>query len=140
MLVSNDNIVKAIGNNQSDFLNHPSVLPSSLMFNNIYPFLYVPEAQDEQKTYITIAFRNFRLDRTFYKIGNICFYVFSHYSLMQTDYGILRTDFIINQIDTIFNKTEQLGIGKLQFDKMDDIKISRFHIGSYIEYKDLSFN
>lgn len=142
-LITNDGLVRAIYHNESNFLDAslpPITTPSSLIYKNIFPYAYIPEAQDEQKTYITVMFNNFQLDKAFYKVGNIGFYVFTHFSLMPTDYNVLRTDYILNQIDTLFNKTNDLGIGKLQFARMGDIKPSRVHFGSFIEYKDFSFN
>lgn len=140
-LVSDENIVKALGNNTPNFKDlSPISNPNSLIYNNIYPYAYIPEAETDMKTYITIMFNNFKLDKTFYKVGNICFYVFSHFSLMQTNYNVLRTDYILNQIDELFNRTHDLGIGKLQFSRMGDIKVSKYHFGSFIEYKDFSFN
>lgn len=140
-LISNTNIVKALGNGQSNFLDIlPISNPTSLIYNNIFPYAYVPEAETDEKAYITIIFNNYKLDKTVYKIGNIGFYVFAHHSLMKTDYNVLRTDYILNQIDTLFNETHDLGIGKLLFSRMGDVKLSRYHFGSFIEYKDLSFN
>lgn len=141
-LISDDNIVRAIGISQKNFLdkNITPPEPHSLIYNNIYPYAYIPEAEDLMKTYITIMFNNFQLNKTFYKVGDICFYVFCHFSLQETNYAILRSDYLINQIDEVFNRTHDLGIGSLQFNGMGDIKVSKYHFGSYIRYKDFSFN
>jgi hypothetical protein len=139
-LIQNENIVKAIGNINSDFLNTSAISnPRELLFNNIYPFLYVPDSQEEQKCYITIKFK-FKYSGNMYKVGNVCFYVFAHQDIQKTDYPWIRTDYVLNEIETLFNETRDLGIGELQFDDMDDIKVSSSHCGSYISYKNLSFN
>jgi len=140
-LVTNKNIVKALGNSESNFLDiSPIDNPMSLIWNKIFPYSYVPEAQAEQKSYITVLFHGFRLVNGEFKAGYITFYVFCHHSLMRTSYSSLRTDMIVNYIDEIFNKTTNLGIGKLQFEKMDDIKIDSNHFGCAVTYKDYSFN
>ena len=47
-LIQNDNIVKAVGNINSDFLDTASISnPRELLFENIYPFLYVPDTETE---------------------------------------------------------------------------------------------
>ena len=139
-LIQSEDIVKAIGNVNPDFLDTPSVTnPRELLFKNIYPYLYVPDAQEEQKCYVTMKFK-FQRSGNMFKVGKICFYVFAHQDIMKTEYPWIRTDFIINKIDEIFNETRDLGIGELQFGGMDDMKFSGAHSGGYIEYIDLSFN
>lgn len=139
-LIQNDNIVKAVGNVNSDFMDTASISnPRELLFKNIYPFLYVPDAEEEQKCYITMKFK-FKRSGSYYKVGNIRFYVFAHQDILKTDYPWLRTDYILNEIETLFNETRELGIGELQFGDMDDMKVSSAHCGSYIEYVNLSFN
>ena len=141
-LISNTNLVKAIAHNEPNFLDVslPPIVPTSLIYKNIFPYAYVPDVEVEVKTYITIMFNNFTLEKSFYKVGNIGFYVFSHFSILPTDYNVTRTDYILNQIDILFNKTHDLGIGGAQFSRMNDIKVDKYHFGSFIEYKDFSFN
>jgi len=139
-LIQNDNIVKAVGNVNSNFLDTASISnPRELLFENIYPFLYVPDTETEQKCYITMKFK-FQRDSNVYKLGKVCFYVFAHQDILKTDYPWLRTDYIINQIDDTFNETRDLGIGEVQFGSMEDMKFSNTHSGSYVEYVNLSFN
>lgn len=143
-LISNDNIIKAVGNNESNFLGVESKDPSSLIYSNIFPYYYalssLNQTNQEQKTFITMMFKNLRLENRIFKVSSICFYVFTHFLLMPTDYGSLRTDYILNQIDQTFNQTKELGIGELQFEKLDDMPFSPYHFGSAITYKDFSFN
>jgi len=139
-LISNENIVKALGNNVANFLDVPfTANPRTLLFENIFPYAFVPDTQEDQQSYITIMFK-FKKGKHYYKVGSIGFYVFSHKDILKTNYPWLRTDYIINQIDEIFNESKELGIGELQFNRMEDVKVSNVHSGCYIEYTDLSFN
>ena len=139
-LIENENIVKAIGNINSDFLDTPSITnPRELLFKNIFPFPYIPDAQEEQKCYITMKFKLQRSGNMF-KLGEIFLYVFAHQDILKTEYPELRTDYILNELDEMFNETRDLGIGELQFGGMEDMKFSSVHSGSFIKYVNLSFN
>ena len=140
LLMGNDNIVKALGNNDINFLDTASISnPKDLLFENIFPYCFVPEPEDEQKTYITLMFQC-RGGKFYYKIGTIGFYIFSHNDLLKTNYPEMRTDYIVNQIDTLFHENQNFGLGELQFSKRDDIKVTKYHSGIYLEYHNLSFD
>jgi len=149
MLISNDNIVRAVANPTSNFLDEPPIdkqdikdlidNPSDLLYQNIYPYSYIPETQDTQKTFITLKFGNYKYVNNYFKSGEICFYVFSHYKLLRTDYSTLRTDYIINEIHKIFNATDKLGINKLGFKTMSDFNPNTYLLGSYIVYDAIDF-
>lgn len=142
-LIQNDNIVKALGNVSPNFLDLPSITqPRDLLFKNIFPYAFIPDSQDIQNSYITamFKFRNDTRSGNFYKLGCVGFYVFSHQDIIKTDYPWLRPDFIVGEIDMLFNESRDLGIGKLQFNRMEDVKLSNVHSGCYIEYSDMSFN
>jgi len=140
-LINDDNIVKALGTNTVDFLDQPSMTnPHELLFNNIFPYCYVPENQEDQKSYITVMFSYRKYGTRTYKVGKIGFYVMAHHNLLQTNYPHMRTDYIMNQIDRLFHEITTLGIGRLQFCKMDDIKVSKYHSGIYLEYTNMDFD
>jgi len=114
--------------------------PTTLIYERIFPYQFVPDIQDTTKTFITLSFNRFRLVNNSFKSGYIHFYVFTHKSCMKTDYATLRTDFLVNKIDSIMNQSVDFGIGKLQFNNMDDIIINNNYIGNVIEYKNYEFN
>ena len=140
-LLSNQNIVKALTYNTPDFSTKPDVDdPSSLIYNNIFPYKNIPLTQNEQKTFITMCFSDYRKTGRSFKIGYIDFYIFTHFNLMPTDLGILRTDYILSEIDDLFNEYTDLGIGRLMFDKMNEFQINEYFSGYIISYKDTSYN
>jgi hypothetical protein len=140
-LITNENIVKALGNIEANFLDVPVIPnPRTLLFKNIFPYAFVPETVEDQQAYITVMFKFKRAKSNYYKIGSIGFYIFAHKDILKTAYPWLRTDYIVNQIDEVFNQSQELGIGSLQFHRMEDVKVSNVHSGCYLEYADLSYN
>jgi hypothetical protein len=136
-LIEDERIVKCLVNNEQNFLDVS--LPSdfnvtSLIYNSIYPYKFIPAIETEPKTYITMSFR-YKPDGITFKNGSIYFYIFTHNSLITTDYGMLRYDFLVNKIDEIFNSSRDIGIGKLPFYEMGDIPINENYSGVYLAYQ-----
>jgi hypothetical protein len=140
-LIENDKIVKCLVNNQNNFLGVP--LPenfdvTSLIYNSIYPYRFVPTVEESAKTFITMKF-SYRPYHETFKNNSIYFYIITHNSLLKTDYQMLRYDFLANQIDETFNSSEELGFGKLEFVEMDEILVNENYSGIYICYKNKEF-
>ncbi len=140
-LIEDQEIVKCLVNNESNFLDIP--LPkdfeeTSLIHNSIFPYKFIPTIETVPKTFITMSF-NYRPRGMSYKNGSIYFYVITHNSLIRTDYSFLRYDFLINQIDEIFNSSRGLGLGKLEFYDMADFSVNNYYSGAYIGYRSTEF-
>lgn len=139
-IISDDELIKAIGNNEVNFLDIAKKDPITLLYNNIYPYYHVPTIQDEEKTYLSFTVSNIKKANNMYKFGNIDFYIYCHNSLFKTDYDVIRTDFISNRLDEIFNQSRDFGIGKLQFEQMMDVRITNYHNGVCMKYSNCDFN
>jgi hypothetical protein len=140
-LIEDLEIVKCLVNNESNFLDIS--LPedfeaSSLIYNHIFPYKYIPTIETTPKTFITISF-NYRSKGMSYKNGSIVFYVITHNSLIKTDYGFLRYDFLIHQIDEFMNSSRDIGLGKLEFYDMADFSVNDYYSGAYIRYRSTEF-
>jgi len=140
-LISSDEIVKCLINNQSNFLDIEIPVDfdrSSLIYQNLYPHHFIPTVETEAKTFITIRLA-YKPNGMTFKIGSIWFYIITHNSLIRTDYGFLRYDYLINKIDEIFNSSEDLGFDKLAFNDMDEFIVNENYGGVYILYKTQQF-
>lgn len=141
-LLNNQNIMKAVTYNDTDFLDKQDVTtPEKIIFDRIFPHRFIPKTSEQQKTYITIGFGDYRpVKGGSFKSGKVTFSVFTHQDLFKTDYGALRTDFILTEIDLIINSKDGLGIGRTEFFKMDELSINSDYHGGYITYKIIEFN
>lgn len=140
-IISNNNLIKALVNNTSDFLNQP--LPSgfdstSLIYTQIFPYKFIPGINTEPTTFITMSFGNFDYRNNEFKSGIVYFYIITHQSLISTDYG-LRYDYILNQIDLMFNKQYEIGSFNLELNNGGDFQIDENYFGSMISYKFIDF-
>jgi hypothetical protein len=124
-LLSNENLVKALANNQSNFLdyNMPEDV-TTLIYSQIYPYKKATTTITDTKSYITMAFDNFRPigGSNSVKSGRIVFFIICHNELIRTDYG-LRTDYVLSEIDSIFNGLHGMGIGGLELIDAGDFSL-----------------
>lgn len=140
-LINNEDIVKCLVNNQPNFLDVP--LPvnfdvTSLIYNSIYPYKFIPQIQTSPSTFITMSFY-YKPNGMTYKNGSIYYYIITHNSLIQTSYSSLRYDMLVNYIDEMMNSSRDIGIGKLPFYDMGDIQVNENYCGAYLGYKTTEF-
>jgi len=152
-LVTNESLVKCLINSEGNCLDTP--IPdnfdlSSLVYDFIYPFKFVPTPDTTAKSFITMQF-NYKPNGITFKNGSIFFYIICHNSLIKTDYGSLRYDMILDYIDQSFNSEQDLelkdsfissrdlGIGKLPFYETYEFVVNENYSGVCIAYKTNEF-
>lgn len=139
-LVGSQSLCKALKSDSPDFLSIPDIEDTSELINTkIFPYNHVPELNTSTSSFITFSFRDYKPVNNKFKSGLIHFQVLVHNKLINTDYEMLRYDHILGSIDELFNEKE-LGIGKLQFNKMDEFYVNTDYVGMYIQYKLWEFN
>ncbi|KZE65162.1 hypothetical protein G7L40_19815 [Paenibacillus polymyxa] len=136
-LISSQELCKALQYDNSNYLNRETIDdPSSLLFNKIYPYNHVPELSSDASSYVTFSFKEYRpTDNLKFKSALLHFQVLVHKDLIRTDYENLRYDDIIAAIDELFNDERILGIGKLEFYRMDEMFVNTNYVGYYLQYK-----
>jgi hypothetical protein len=140
-IIGSQNICKALYYNDTNFLDQPDIAePTGLIYDQIFPYKKVPEVSSDAKSYITMSFNRYRPVGNRFKAGYVYLYIFVNKNNMRTDYGCLRTDYIVSEIDELINQTYGLGIGKVEFNSMDDIIVNQNYLGMEISYKLCDFN
>lgn len=122
-LLEDENLLRAIVNNDSDFLSKPLPIPSDeLIYSYIYPYQKVTNILTETKSFITMKFERFKPNNSnhFYS-GRVYFYILCHESLIRTDYGN-RHDYIVDRIRNLFDHNRNIGgIGECIVSEISDI-------------------
>lgn len=140
-LLSSQELCKSVWYEQKNYLDEPDIKdPSELVNNNIFPFNHVPTLADTASSYVTFSFRDYRPAGSQFKSGLLHFQVLVHKDLIFTEYEVLRYDHMLAYIDELFNENRNLGIGKLQFYRMDEMFVNEKYVGFYIQYKLWDFN
>ncbi|KAF6630503.1 hypothetical protein H6F38_13795 [Paenibacillus sp. EKM208P] len=140
-LLSSQKLCKSVWYTGTDYLDQSDIEDTSELINkNIFPFNHVPTIADTASSYVTFSFRDYRPSGPQFKSGILHFQVIVHKDSILTDYEVLRYDHILACIDELFNENRNLGIGKLQFYRMDEMFVNEKYVGFFIQYKLWDFN
>ena len=119
---------------------HGMINGKGLVFRNIFPYPYVPEATTEAKTFVTMTItapmRRER-DRT-YNAFSLWIYLFTHYSLVNTPRG-LRFDLMAEAVDKLLNGSMDFGLGRMDLVSAEDLELPANFYGVGLQYATQDF-
>ena len=85
----------------------------SLVYNQIFPYAFIPETIDKGRTFICCDVDVQKaLNKTFL-IPQMYIWVFTHKSMLRLPSGGVRTDALCSEICSIINGSRQYGLGEL---------------------------
>lgn len=137
-IVYEEDLVKAIANNQTNFLDYPVENPADLIYKQIFPYKWTaPEIPDRKETYLTMTFDVSRAEGGVF--NNIVFsiYILVHKDIMRINTGeefMLRSDYIMEKLEELFHQSSQFGIGRLELIDTGELFISRELPGFYLTF------
>lgn len=113
----------------------------ALMYDQVFPYEYVPETVEHSKTYICIDVdvENQDLNKTFLN-GRIMVWVFTHKSLMRLPEGGVRVDKLCNEIDKAINGSRKYGLGQLNLLSSKRFAIMTDYQGKVLTFYTTDFN
>lgn len=133
-LCCDEDVVKLVSDDET------AIPPNrDLMYENIFPYAYIPDTEKETDTFICFSVAIPRVENKTYKTMNIYFYIFTHQSLMRTSNG-LRTDLLAEAIDKMTNGALGLGLGRIKLDRVEDISPTTHYHGLAVQYTVTDFN
>ena len=104
MFINDDRIVELLNNDEV-------ALPEDLIYKNIFPFIRVPNAPDEQLNYI--CFKAYMpqvyTQSMFFQKLVIEIYVISHQGELITDEGATRIDLLAEEVENLLNGSMEFG-------------------------------
>ncbi len=118
LIINNEKIFELIDNPNVDFETS-----EKLIGKNVFNFIRLPEAPEEEKTYICIEvdipdIRNTYYNKMFknkmFKEVIVTIYIITAERLMPTKYGGTRTDLISAELDTMLNNYQGIGFDKIK--------------------------
>lgn len=141
LLLKKPNLLKLLNYTSDSPLQEPNVNnPKSLLFKNIFPYPFIPEAQEHACSVLSILFDNFRPDgnSTQYQTNGMTFLILCHIDLWKVENG-LRPIYIMDEIADVFDQTNGFGIGKLTSRTADIYWANNKYVGYRITYQNNDF-
>lgn len=138
-IISDEELVKAIHNNNEEFLQDPVEDPAKLLYKQIFPFKWaVPEIPDRKEVYITMTFQVDGMSGGIFNKINFNIFVFVHKDIMRVDNGerfMLRSDFIMEKLEALFHDSRDFGVGRLKLYNTGEVFISTDLPGFFVSFE-----
>lgn len=132
-----ETLTKLLAYDRPDALFQPNLEDaSSLLYDRVFPYRFVPNPTEDQRTYLTLGVNGFRRDQEGFKVyddyqaGEIYFYTFTYVDLMRTDSGV-RQDLILGELDKLFDGITGLGMGELKLRYVNELWMHNNKFGGY---------
>ena len=114
-----------------------------LMYEYIFPYLYVDDTQTETKTYVCIEVSVPRTMDFTYKAMQSDVWCYCQKGIMKySKKGYLgtRADILSDMIDRLLNSSNNYGLGRLKLKSCGPLNISKTHYGRHMVYTCAEFN
>ena len=114
-----------------------------LLYQSIFPYLYVEETQTETKSYVCFEVDVPRTANFSYKDMKIIVWCYSHKGIMNYNHkGYLgtRSDILSDMVDRLLNSSRDYGIGRLKLESATYFMPSSKFYGRQLIYSCSEFN
>ena len=114
--------------------------PDELIWKNIFPFLFIPDVNEEAKTFVGIELIIPKFDGGLYKDVALQIYIFTHKDLNRTVFGYTRVDYLQCEIDKVLNDSTEFGIDYLKLRSNLLLTANPNYTGKSLTYQVTDFN
>ena len=133
-LLGNEKIVAAI---ESKSANYDPDSPDTLIYENVFPYLRIPDVQMVAETYVLMAVDMISPSRTneFFVNMRLTIWVMAHQETMRmTGKSSTRIDYIADEIEEMLVNTSEFGYGMLELMSNKEIILNEKY-----QYRELVF-
>lgn len=120
--------------------NVPLEQAGRLIYDQVFPHEYIPEALEDAKTYICIDVDVQRVYNKTYLSPTIFVWVFTHKSLLRLPEGGVRIDRLVSEITKKMNGSRYYGIGELDLYSVKRFAPTMEYYGKVIAFNTTEFN
>ena len=118
-------------------------IDTKLIYEYIFPYLYIDDEQTSAKTYVCIEVSVPRTHDFTYKDMQIDILCYCHKDIMQyykAGYSGTRADIITDMVDRLLNSSNNYGVGRLKLKSVVPANVSKTHYGWHMIYTCAEFN
>jgi hypothetical protein len=139
--LNDQDLCKALHYPNENFLEQSDIEDTSIVvYENIFPHRFIPNFSDESKTFITLSCTDYKPSGNSFKNGLLGVYMFTSLDLFKTEYGYTRMDYILSKVEELMNTKDGIGIGKLNFNSMNEYIVNEKFQGYALTYRPVDFN
>lgn len=135
ILCSNEEIVRLVTGSKEAPVPH-----YSLMYDQIFPYQFIPETVDDAQTFICFDVDVLSVDNKTTYNPALYVFAFTHKDLLRLDEGGVRTDKLACEIDKLLNGNRFFGLGELGLYSVERFVPIANYQGRILTYSMKEFN
>lgn len=136
-------LVRAIANNDVDFMSKPVENPADLIYKQIFPYKWMgADIAPDKHTYVTLSFSVDQIEGGVFNEIIFAVFIIVHKDLMRVKYNNdtrLRTDFICEQIEDLFSRSTDFGVGRLELINMGETFVTAEYPAIFLTFRTTDF-
>lgn len=98
-----------------------------LIYKQIFPYYFIPETQNDQKSYVIMKVNGLGLKNKIYNKAEVYICVISHQGCMKTNDGGTRIDLMGEIVEELFNGRDDFGFGEMELVSNVESEINANH-------------
>lgn len=139
LLLEDNELVRAIANSNTEFMDNEVVDPTSLSFTQVFPFKWMgADVLEKKETYVTMSFGVEGLSGRQFNSITFTIYIIVHKDIMRIfheDQYKLRTDFISERIEELLNNSPDYGLGRLALTDAGEVFVSKLYPAVFLTFR-----
>lgn len=125
-IVNSPDLIALVNNNYIDE-DGECVNSDELIYQQIFPYYYIPETQTEVQSYVIMKVNGLGIKNKIYNKAEIYICVVSHQDCMQAKGGGTRIDLMGEIIENLFNGRDDFGFGEMELTSNIETEINNTH-------------
>ena len=119
--------------------NGECVDSDELIYKQIFPYYYIPETQNEQKSYVIMKVNGLGIKNKIYNKAEVFICVISHQGIMKVKGGT-RIDKMGEIVEELFNGRDDFGFGEMELVSNIESEINTTHRCRILRFMVEDFN
>ena len=137
-IVTSPELVTLINDDYIDE-NGECVDSDELIYKQIFPYYYIPETQNEQKSYVIMKVNGLGIKNKIYNKAEVFICVISHQGIMKAKGGT-RIDKMGEIVEELFNGRDDFGFGEMELVSNIESEINTTHRCRILRFMVEDFN
>jgi len=137
-LTTSQNLLKYVSLQEFDPFNESDISdPSSILFENIFPFFKIPESEDSMVSFINVVFGDtVPYDNSRFRTEELLIYIGCHIDKWQVRGG-LRPYFLKHEIDKLLNRADipEISYDYVKFKRSSPMNFGNRFYGYVLKYQ-----
>lgn len=137
-IVTSPELIELVNDNYVE--DGECVNSDDLIYQQIFPYYYIPETQTEAQSYVIMKVNGLGIKNKIYNKAEVYICVVSHQERMQAKGGGTRIDLMGEVVEELFNGRDDFGFGEMELISNIESEINTTHRCRILRFMVEDFN